>query len=362
MVFSDGLLNPAELAAARRLFHVFARVETPVLESPLYTELCYAISEDDRILQLAMQKRPEQPAPNLLFAAVQYLLLRGEPYAAHALAAHYPYISGEPRPLEAAAPAFRHFVHTYAADLLPLIQQRGTQTNVVRRCSALLPLFSMAAAQAQVPLALIDLGASGGLNLNFDRYAYRYERGGAAPILWGNPDAPVQLSCELKGAGEMPPLAASFDIASRVGIDLNPLDVQDLDQQRWLKALIWPEHLERYTLLEAAAAELAQSPVTLRKGDAAALLAEVIAETPAEHEVVVYATIALYQFGEAGRQQVQTTLQEAGRQRPITFLSMEGRPTKLFYTRYQDGNAATQALGESSPHAWWIAWTEAESA
>jgi hypothetical protein len=45
------------------------------------------------------------------------------------------------------------------------------QQNEVRRCTLLLPAFALAAGTVRSPLALVEVGASAGLNLLFDRYA-----------------------------------------------------------------------------------------------------------------------------------------------------------------------------------------------
>ena len=50
--------------------------------------------------------------------------------------------------------------------------------------------------QVARPLALIEVGASAGLNLLFDRYGYDYGAGRSA----GDPSAPVRFTCALRGA------------------------------------------------------------------------------------------------------------------------------------------------------------------
>ena len=95
----------------------------------------------------------------MLFAAVQYLLLTG---LDHPLTARYPIISGEQRPLAPAFPRFRDFCLQHRDRIVELIATRRTQTNVVRRCTCLLPAFSIVCRETPSPLALIDLGASAG--------------------------------------------------------------------------------------------------------------------------------------------------------------------------------------------------------
>ncbi len=357
-------LDAPTVARYRDVFHRFARVEAPDLASPLYAELSYGISLDRELLELAAQKRRRQPAPNMLFAAVQYLLLSGGEVAEHPLAAHYPIVSDEDRPMEPAFPAFRDFCLSNYDEILSLIRRNRTQTNVVRRCTCLLPAFSMVQRESAQPLALIDVGASAGLNLNLDRYRYRYLRGGREETVWGRPEATVALEAELLGRGAMPELSDDLAIEFRGGIDVNPIDLRNEDELRWLRALIWPEHVERHQRLIAAASELTQSPVDLRRGDAVNLLPGMIADTPPETALTVYSTVALYQIPTEGREQIFRTLTQTSQDRPVWLVTLELRMEdvdevqmpSLSMTRFANGAAERQVLAKSSPHGWWIEW------
>lgn len=338
----------------RELFHRFARVEAMELASPLYAELAYAVSESPELLALAAYARPGQPPPNMLFGAVQYLLLRG---AEHPLAAHYPIVSGKARPMTPAAGDFLDFCRVHAADVAELLHTRLTQTNVVRRCTCLVPAFSIVAAEAGRPLHLIDLGASAGLNLNFDRYGVRYTRAGREVLRWGDAAAVVQLEAELRGDG-LPRLEPDIAVGDRVGVDLDPVDALDPDALLWLRALIWPEHLERHQRLVDAAEELRAHPVRLLGGDAAEALPGLLSETPEDEALTVYTTVALYQFPRAARERVEEALIDASRGRPIWRVALEGVDAmELTLTRYRDGSAApTELLATASPHGWWLEW------
>ena len=89
-------------------------------------------------------------------------------------------------------PSFRRALADDAEAIRRLLE-RPVQTNEVGRCAALLPGFLEAAA-AGLPLRLLEVGASAGLNLRWDRY--RYEAGDFA---WGDPAAPVRIGFELEG-------------------------------------------------------------------------------------------------------------------------------------------------------------------
>ena len=346
-------MQAERLASLRAAFHRFARVEAPGLDSPTYEELAHGVSTDDDLLEIATYTRPHQPAPNMLFAAVQYLLLSENQ---HPLAAHYPIISGEQRPLAPAFPRFRDFCLQHRDRIVELIATRRTQTNVVRRCTCLLPAFSIVCRETPSPLALIDLGASAGLNLNFDRYAYSYQRDSREVLQWGPTEARVRLEAELRGDGVLPPIPSSIPIASRDGIDLDPVDLANPDQLLWLRALIWPEHLERHQQLIDAAAEFEHNDIRMHAGDASDVLPALIESVPREHALVVYSTIALYQFPRESGQRIVDALNHASAARPVWQIALEGNDPELSITRYRNGAVETETLADASPHGWWIEW------
>ena len=67
--------------------------------------------------------------------------------------------------------------------------ERPVQTNEVGRSRALALGFAEAARRTALPLRLLELGSSGGLNLRWDRF--RYESGG---FVFGDPDSPVRFA------------------------------------------------------------------------------------------------------------------------------------------------------------------------
>ena len=344
-------MQAKRLTFLRAAFDRFARVDAPGLDSPTYAELAYGVAEDEYLLEIAANTRRLQPPPNMLFAAVQYLLLSG---LDHPLAAHYPIISGEPRPPEPAYPHFREFCLEHRERIVELISTRLTQTNVVRRCTCLLPAFSIVCGETPSPLALIDLGASAGLNLNFDRYAYSYQRDGREVLRWGLNGAQIRLEAELRGNDEFPPIPSAIPVASRDGIDLDPVNLANPDQVLWLRALIWPEHVERHQQLIDAATEFEDSGIRMHSGDAADVLPTLIQSVPRQHALVVYSTIALHQFPRASRQRIADTLASA--ERPVWQIALEGVDPALSITRYRNGAGETEMLADASPHGWWIEW------
>ncbi|PXY51709.1 DUF2332 domain-containing protein, partial [Virgibacillus profundi] len=135
---------------------------------------------------------------------------------------------------------------------------------------------------------LIDVGCSAGLNLNVDRVGISYDGGPAV----GAPSSPVRQSCTLVG-GRPVPSRTMPGVVARIGIDLDPLDVTDPEQARWLRACLAPDQPERAARLEAELALAASDPPLLLRGDAAELLSEAFALVPGDALPVVTSTWAL---------------------------------------------------------------------
>ena len=53
------------------------------------------------------------------------------------------------------------------------------------------------------------------------------------------------------------------EIVARIGVDLDPLDVTDADDARWLRACLWPDQPERAAQLEAELALAGKFPAVL---------------------------------------------------------------------------------------------------
>src|SRR5205085_1100399 len=83
------------------------------------------------------------------------------------------------------------------------------------------------------------------------------------------------------------------EIVWRAGLDLNPIDVRDENQCRWLEALVWPGQEQRLANLRAALAVARQNPPRLRRGDLLHDLAALAAEAPRDATLVVFHTAVL---------------------------------------------------------------------
>jgi hypothetical protein len=212
----------------------------------------------------------------------------------------------------------------------------------------LYPAIAEAARRAGAQaVGLIDVGCSAGLNLNVDRVGIAYSNGQSL----GDPSSPVQLSCSLVG-GRPVPTGAMPEVVARVGVDLDPVDVTDPDDVRWLRACLWPDPPDqpdppgqpdplhppdplhqshppdppqRAARLEAEVALAATAPPLLLRGDAVEVLPDALARVPADALPVITTTWALSQFPPERRQRFLQRLDEAGTGgRPVAWVSAEG--------------------------------------
>jgi len=168
-------------------------------------------------------------------------------------------------------------------------------------------------------VGLIDVGCGAGLNLNVDRVGITYSNGQSL----GDPSSPVQMSSKVVGDRPVPARAMP-EVVTRVGVDLDPVDVTNADDARWLRACLWPDQPERAARLEAELALAATAPPLLLHGDAVELLPDAFARVPADAMPVVTTTWALSHFPLESRLRFLHRLDEAAAGRAVAWVSAEG--------------------------------------
>lgn len=245
--------------------------------SRAYEALANAVAGDRVVLDFLSALPLRKRQPNLLFAAARYVLGR-------------PAVIDDLRALAGKRPA----------ELSAVMLARSTQTNEPARCATLLP----ALAQLAEPLALIEVGASAGLTLLFDRYSYDYD---GKHVAGNDPDAPT-LRCAVRGPVPVP--ARVPVIAWRAGVDLNPLDVTSDDDMRWLSCLVWPDEGDREQRLAAAIATARRDPPRVHRGDLRTDVRALAAGAPARATLVIYHSAVLAYLSPADRQRFANTIRE----------------------------------------------------
>jgi hypothetical protein len=335
--------------------------------SPLYERLARRLAEDPVVPAALASLTAANQAPVKLFAAVHRLLL-DEPD--HPLARIYRGEPGDPWP------PFRELLATRWDEVGELVRTRSIQTNEVGRTAGLVPALGVIAAELGEPLAVVEIGASAGLNLRFDRYAVDYGRSGRI----GPAGAAVELACDVVGPLR-PPLREAPPAPWRVGVDLTPVDVRDPEQCRWLEACVWPDTPGRLEQLRAALADARRDPPPVRRGDAVTELPGLLAEAPPGTVPVVVSTWALAYLTPEARRSVYETVAAAGNVRDVALVTVEypqvtpwvpapsraaaaGRDrgaSLLGLATWQQGVARTRPLAWMQAHGRWIDWLDPPS-
>lgn len=271
-------------------------------------------------------------------AAVHRLVLSGR---APELAAFYPSAGGNRDP-EEAWPVFRRTVERHEA-ACRADTARPCQTNEVGRCAPLLCGFLAVRRATGLPLRLLELGASAGLNLRWDRFDYGW---------WGDPASPVRLGTLFEAAppGPRPRVAVS----ERAGCDREPIDPTTEDGALTLSALVWPWQTERMAVLRAAIEVARAVPATVDRADAADWLAERLARPRPGQATVVFHSVFLQYVAAPGRAALAALIRRAGAaaslDAPLAWLRMEPTPN-TYETRLTLWPGGREALvATSGPH------------
>ncbi len=288
-----------------------------------------------------------QPIPNLFFAAVKRTLAS---FPGAELAEHYrrARVGGAPAP--DLARAFTEFALEHRERVVQYLETRMVQTNEVGRCAYLMPGFlTIALENPGRPLAVLDVGASAGLNLNWDRYRYRYSSG----VEFGPADSGVVIDCDDRDG--LPSLPATFPrVSFRRGIDLAPVNLGDDEEFRWMQALVWPEHAGRGALLAAARDVWLRSRPTVSQGDALELLPDALGDVPENAALCVFHCHTLNQIPAEGRARFEGILREASMERVVYHMPSEGDRVSL--RRIANGSATTLMSARRQVHGKWIAF------
>jgi hypothetical protein len=218
--------------------------------------------------------------------------------------------------LDPAWPAFRRALVDDAEALRPLLD-RPVQTNEVGRCAALLPGFFAVARLTGMPLHLLEVGASAGLNLRWDRYRYR-----AGDFSWGDAEA-LQIGFRLSGKIEAEPVT----VAGRSGCDRSPIDSTSEEGRLTLLSFVWPDRVDRMERLRAALELARQVPVAVERAAAAGWIRDRLAEPQPGVATVVFHSIVIQYLEPEEREEFVGLLRSAGKaatvEAPLAWLQME---------------------------------------
>ena len=297
-----------------------------------------------------LEDHPAGSVPALRFAGALHRLVLER--RAPALAVHYPTVGGTPGDVW---PAARAVVEEHLEDLRLLVQ-RPVQTNEVGRSSVLLGGLIHVQRETGLPIRLLELGASGGLNLLVDRFAHEV----APDVVLGDASSPVRLHRPWEG--EHPPYDA-LDVVERRGCDPRPLDPASTEDRLTLTSYVWADQVHRFERLRAALQVAAVDPPHVEELGAAAFLRRELAHPRPGVVTVVWHSVVRQYLDPAERSEVDQLLETAGAaagpDAPLAHLWMEPEPRRgagfeVGLRLWPDGSPGVlaQCEGHGPPVVW----------
>ncbi len=279
--------------------------------------------------------------PLRLMGGVHRLVLQGR---VPQLEPHYPSVGGD-GDARAAWPAFRDALREHRQEIRQLVA-RGCQTNEVGRSAALLGGFLEVAHRTRLPLRILEIGASAGLNLRWDRYRYESAEGG-----WGDEHSPVRFVHFF----DVPPsLGRTAEVVERKGCDLEPIDPTSDDGALSLRSFIWSDQLGRLSRLDGAIEVARAMPLDVERMDAATFLERELDEPWPDMATVVYHSVFVQYLTEGSRRRITAAIDRAVSRAtpdaPVYHLRMEP-DAATFEVKLGD-----ELLATSKPHGTGVRW------
>lgn len=293
--------------------------------SPLYVELMRGAAASAArggavAATFAGVDLPRGSVPALrLMAALHHLVLEGR---APELARYFPSAGGALPPAGAWAAAERAIEEHL--DLVRRRALRTVQTNEPGRSVVLYGALLWLTARHPLPVRLRELGASAGLNLIPDRYAYVVN---GATLGW--PDSPVRFAEPWRGTPVADPVrtAGRLRIADRAGCDLAPVDVNTTEGSLTALSYIWPDETERMQRLRRAIDVFLADPAPVSQTAASSWLAGGAANPEPGALSVVWQSVVRQYLPAAERRAVAKGLRRAGASAhavaPLALVTME---------------------------------------
>lgn len=263
----------------------------------------------------ASWERPLQDAAALrLLGAVHRIVLEGR---APELARFYPSAGGHDQ--GEAWPAFLRVLEAFRPEIEQGLREQ-VQTNEIGRAAVLAGGFIEIARRTGLPLALLEVGCSGGLNLRWDCYAFD-----TGLTVAGDAASALRFAGVWEGAP--PDLSLPVRVVERRGCDISPIDPSSAEGARRLESFIWPDQAERLARLRAAMKIARETPVEIDRADAGTWVTDQLARPRPGVATVVYHSIVLQYVPRASRHQMRDGLFAAGENAtgdaPIAWLRME---------------------------------------
>jgi len=247
------------------------------------------------------------------------------------------------------------------ADWVRAFMRSPPQTNETARSTALTSAFLWLAGRMPTPFHMLELGASAGLNLNWDRFSYAYPS-------WGREEqAGPLITTEVTGPA---PEWSEIEVASRAGCDLNPLNLTDKNDRLRLRSYIWADQTARLARLDSAINLATELGTHVEKADAGEWIKDRLSGDLPEGTTVVYHSLFLQYPSKEAQLAIGTAIEAAGNRvtdkRRLAWVRMEpesalGGPADserfvLDAVRWDPLGRARIVLADADPHGRTLKW------
>lgn len=294
--------------------------------------------------------RPVNDAiPLRLAGALHRVVLQGDDQA---LARHYPTVGGSPT-----ANFTSEFIASFPRHISEIEHglRSQVQTNEVGRSVVHLVLTHWLTRFGISECEWLELGASAGLNLNFDKFFARRDH-----LLMGDPLS--ELSFPDSWFASTPDIGPEcVSVSHRRGVDVSPIDVCDPSEEWKLLSFVWPDQKDRMNRLQAAISIAKSHPPVVDAQSADTWLQQQLL-TSRESPVVVFHSITWQYLGEHVQKSLKETLHAYGAHtslsRPLVWARMEpaGAVADVRATVWQGDTVREFRLAEIGYHGQDMQW------
>jgi len=327
------------------------------LGSQMYHELLNVILDDYRrggicqqILTNASDRPVHDATPLRFLGALHRIVLDGRDQQ---LARHYESVGG--RPGRSLAEDALSAITTNEIEIREALTQQ-VQTNEPGRAMCHLALSHWFGHLGINEFDLLEVGASAGLTMSFDRYCIHSPEG-----IVGDPSSPLVFPSSW--------LESSFPFhqtpalcTTRRGVDISPIDVTTKSGVNRLLSFVWPDQHERFQRLRLAIDLTRAAPHAVDKASVDRWLPEQLMQTRTR-PIVVFHSIVWQYLGVGVQNSLRDTLFEYGEHAttavPLIWARMEpaGQVADIQVTIWNGTSSAnTWSLGTIGYHGQSLQW------
>ncbi len=318
----------------------------------LFTELADDYEAGGRIYALLAGRsaRPIHDAiPLRLAGAIHRVVLCGDDPR---LARHYPSVGGKPG--EDFGADFIGYVREHLEEVEIGLNSQ-VQTNEVGRSVVHLALSHWLTKFDIEEFDFLEVGASAGLNLNFDKFY-----GCFGQLRMGDPSSELRFMGDWFETAPLVPKTAAR-VANRRGVDISPIDVTDSAQELRLLSFVWPDQKARMQRIQAAI-NIAKEHKPLVDRESADSWIERQLLTRAARATVVFHSIVWQYLGPDVQRRFRMALEDAAitatPEMPLIWARMEpaGKVADVRVTMWRGNEPEEFLLAEIGYHGQDMKW------